>query len=219
MSIFSPMVDTIRNMTLDKEARPVIRQVPADEPPPIVPRPAPTGPQDLESARARLAELRTRQEQIRRQIAELPPLKLTGGALSLAGGVDVVRRAQADVSALLDGKELARGDFAPLRDNLFREREAIATAIDTLVPKVAELEAAEVQSHYEAVDAPKLKKLDIEIGKALLKFRDLWESRCQAADKIRRPAGTGTRPQLAVRADLNQLAQALRAVKLDEMVR
>ena len=87
------------------------------------------------------------------------------------------------------------------------------------MPKVAELEAAEVQSHYEAVDAPKLKKLDIEIGKALLKFRDLWESRCQAADKIRRPAGTGTRPQLAVRADLNQLAQALRAVKLDEMVR
>jgi hypothetical protein len=86
------------------------------------------------------------------------------------------------------------------------------SALDIVGRMLADLEGKEIQAQYDA-EAPKLRKLDLAVAKALLAFRDAWETRVAASQKIRRPGLVTTRPQLRVAADLNQIVQALRSVK------
>jgi hypothetical protein len=90
-------------------------------------------------------------------------------------------------------------------------------AVQMAARKVAAFKAQQPLAAYDEA-AKELRKMDLDIARALLKTRDLWFARVAKAEKIALAAGVSVRPQLKIRADLNQVFQASRNAKAEDLV-
>jgi hypothetical protein len=90
----------------------------------------------LATARAQAARLNKRLAEVKQKIADLPRPAMSGAAMSMFGGVDLITRQSRDAQRLLAGGAIGDDKVQP---DLERERNAITDALEQLTPTISRL--------------------------------------------------------------------------------